>query len=325
MIVDPAGEAHYMISNNAVNTTPESVDGTLAEYDWREQSCPLCPNSRTRLLGRRGGTAHRLGLGLVSLIYQCRGCGLIFPNPMPIPRQIAEHYGDAEKYFIEHPLEGKVAAYDEILSAIAELGVKPGRLLDIGAGRGEMLRAAGARGWKAVGLEPSRNFAHFARQYSGAEVVEAKMEDRPFEKDFFDAATLGAVLEHVFNPVELLTQINRVLRPGGMLWMDVPNEAGVFYKLGNGYQRLRRRDWVVNLSPTFSPYHVFGFTPRALRTLLNMTGFDVVRLKSYATEAVIETRESPVPSRLRPLVRWMLRLGAHIGAGTYMDAWAIKR
>jgi SAM-dependent methyltransferase len=259
------------------------------------------------------------------MIYQCRSCGLIFPDPMPIPSQIAEHYGDAEKYFLEHSLEGKIAAYDSVVKTIEELGLRNGKLLDIGAGRGEMLRAATARGWRAVGLEPASDFARLAREYSGAEVVEARLEDRGFAEESFDVVTMGAVLEHVFNPVELLSEINRVLRPGGMLWLDVPNEAGAFYWLGNMYQRLRGRDWVVNLSPTFPPYHVFGFTPRSLSALISLTGFDLVKFKTYATTAVIETRESPVPSYIRPIVRWLLSLSEHLGAGTYMDGWAIKR
>lgn len=314
-----------MTTAYAVDDSTEPLVGDAARYVWRSQSCPLCPKSTARLLGRRGGDAHRLGLGVASLIYRCRGCGLIFPNPMPIPSQVEEHYGDAEKYFAEHDLEGKVASYHEVLLSIGQLGATSGRLLDIGAGRGEMLKAATARGWKAVGLEPSSEFARFARKYSGAEVIEARLEDRPFEEDSFDVVTLGAVLEHVFNPVEVLSEINRVLRPGGILWLDVPNEAGAFYRMGNLYQRLRGRDWVVNLSPTFPPYHVFGFTPRAVRSLATLTGFDVARLKTYATTAVIDTRESPVSAFLRPVVRWVLGVSERIGAGTYMDVWAIKR
>jgi SAM-dependent methyltransferase len=295
------------------------------QYIWREQQCPICARTNPRLVGRRGGAAHRLGLGVTSFIYRCRGCGLIFPNPMPVPSNIGEHYGDAEEYFVEHSFDGKLAGYERVLDSLAALGAKPGRLLDIGAGRGELLRAALMRGWDAVGLEPAPDFARVARQCSGAVIVEAKLEERPFPEHSFDAVTLGAVLEHVFNPVELLTEINRVLRPGGMLWLDVPNEAGMFYMLGNLYQRLRLRDWVVNLSPTFPPYHVFGFTPRALRALLLSTGFRVAKLKTYATRAVIETHESPVPGYLRRPVGWMLRLGELTGAGTYMDAWAVKR
>ena len=106
-------------------------------FNWRGQTCPICTDAQTRLLGRRGGAAHRLGLGVVSSIYQCQGCGLIYPNPMPIPSTINEHYGDADKYFAEHSIDGKLAAYDGVIRTIEELGAKPGRLLDIGAGRGE--------------------------------------------------------------------------------------------------------------------------------------------------------------------------------------------
>ena len=297
---------------------------TAPEYTFREQQCPICNSGSPRLLGRRGGRAHRLGLGVTSSIFQCRGCGLIFPNPMPVPSGIGAHYADAEEYFIEHSFDEKLAGYDRVLDTLEELGMESGRLLDIGAGRGELLRVALRRGWSAVGLEPASDFARVARRYSGAEIIEAKLEEHRFAEHSFDAVMLGAVLEHVFNPVELLREINRVLRPGGMLWLDVPNEAGMFYRLGNIFQRLRGRDWVVNLSPTFPPYHVFGFTPTALGRLLQRTGFELRKLKTYATYAVLETRNSPVPASLRPLVRWLLWSGELFGAGTYMDAWAAK-
>jgi len=314
-----------MRAAHSVNSTTDLAPDESGKYRWLSQSCPLCPTSNSRLLGRRGGDAHRLGLGLVSFVYKCKSCGLIFPDPMPVPSEMAQHYGDAEKYFAEHVLEEKIAAHHTVLHSIEQLGAIRGRLLDIGTGRGEMLKAATDRGWKAVGLEPSGVFARFAREYSGAEVVEAKLEDRPFETDSFDVVTLGAVLEHVFDPVRVLMEINRVLRPGGMLWLDVPNEAGTFYRLGNLYQRLRGRDWVVNLSPTFPPYHVFGFTPRAIRSLAEVSGFKVVRLKTYAAGAVIETRESPVPPLFRPVIKWLLGVSERIGGGTYMDVWAIKQ
>jgi SAM-dependent methyltransferase len=297
----------------------------VSPYVWQGQQCPICVNSSARYMGRRGGSAHPTGRGEATCIYRCTECGLIFPNPMPVPSAIDEHYDDPECYFSEHSLEGKTAGYSAVLDSFEQLGVRPGRLLDVGAGRGEGLRAACERGWQAVGLEPSSKFAQAARLTSGAEVVETPLEERPFPESSFDAVLLGAVLEHVFNPHILLAEIHRVLRPGGILWLDVPNEAGAFFVLGNIYHRARGRDWVVNLSPTFPPYHVFGFTPRSLQRLLKNTGFRVARLQTYATPGVISTTSSPVPQRLRPLVQWLLRLGPVFGAGTYMDAWATKQ
>lgn len=244
---------------------------------------------------------------------------------MPVPHMLSQHYGDADKYFAEHSLERKTAAYCDVLRSIERLILKKGRILDVGTGRGEMLKAANSCGWQAVGLEPSSDFARFAREYSGAEIFEARLEDQVFSDGSFDVVTLGAVLEHLFNPVDVLTEINRILRQGGLLWLDVPNEAGAYFRLGNAYHRIRGRDWVVNLSPTFPPYHVFGYGPRSVRSLANRTGFDVAEFKTYATSAVIKTSQSPVPPLMQPIISGLLRISEMMGAGTYMDVWAVKR
>lgn len=51
------------------------------------------------------------------------------------------------------------------------------------------------------------------------------------------------------------------------------------------YEGLRDRDWAMNLSPTFPPYHVVGFTPKSLRRALRATGFEVVELAQPAALA----------------------------------------
>jgi SAM-dependent methyltransferase len=262
-------------------------------------------------------------LGAECQIYQCRGCGLIFPNPMPVPRDLTEHYEDPEEYFLHSP-EAKQANYDRILASIEELGVRPGRFLDVGAGCGEGVKAARLRGWEAVGLEPTPSFAEVARANSGGEVVAAKVEERPFPEASFDAITISAVLEHLYNPLEVIQEVERLLRPGGVVWVGVPNEAGAFYRLGNSYHRLRGRDWVVNLSPTFPPYHVFGFTPGSVACMLRVAGLQVLRVQTYATPEIIDCGHTPVPPRLRPLCHFLLHVGARFGAGSYVDAWAMK-
>jgi SAM-dependent methyltransferase len=242
---------------------------------------------------------------------------------MPVPRDLTDHYEDPGEYFLHSP-EAKQANYDRILASIESLGVRPGRFLDVGAGCGEGVTAARLRGWEAVGLEPTQSFAEVARANSGCEVVAAKIEERPFPEASFDAITMGAVLEHLYNPLEVVREIERLLRPGGILWVDVPNEGGVFYRLGNTYHRLRGRDWVVNLSPTFPPYHVFGFTPSSLARMLEVAGLQVLRVETYATPEIIDCGHSPVPPRLRPLGRLLMHVGARVGAGSYLDAWAAK-
>ncbi|MEJ7710649.1 MAG: hypothetical protein WKF84_12460 [Pyrinomonadaceae bacterium] len=70
-------------------------------YRWVPQSCPTCEIAPTKFLGRRGGSSHRQNLGVECEIWRCERCGLIFPNPMPIPiNGLDQHYAVAsEEYF----------------------------------------------------------------------------------------------------------------------------------------------------------------------------------------------------------------------------------
>ena len=78
------------------------------------------------------------------------------------------------------------------------------------------------------------------------------------------------------------------MRPGGFVMLDVPNEKGLFFKAGNLYQKARGRRWCVNLAPTFSPFHVFGFSPRSLRKLLAKHGLEP-KAVSYTHLAIFIT------------------------------------
>lgn len=113
-------------------------------------------------------------------------------------------------------------------------------MLDIGAGRGKLLLSAKSDGWKVVGIETSPRFAGVAEKYSGVEVRRAPLEQCGFASDSFDVVILGAVLEHLYNPDEVMREVARVLRRGGILYVDVPNEEGLYFRMGNLYEKLRR-------------------------------------------------------------------------------------
>jgi hypothetical protein len=87
-------------------------------------------------------------------------------------------------------------------------------------------------------------------------------------------------------PTRPIGEISRILRPGGAVFIDVPNEDSLYFKVGNLYNRLRGRDWVVNADPTFSPYHVFGFSPRSLKALLSKHGLKPQLWRAYPGRAM---------------------------------------
>ena len=288
-------------------------------YRWEPQNCPVCEIPPTKFMGRRGGSAHRQNLGVECLIWKCK-CGIIFPNPMPVPLDLNQHYDEPDEYFIHHDTEQKAHHAVGILKR-AEMIFRKGRVLDIGAGRGEILKVARDLSWEAVGIEPSIKFAERAREYSGAEVYES-LQDR-FPSESFDFVLLGGVIEHLYNPNETIREISRILKPGGVLFLDAPNESGLYFQLGNLYQRLRGRDWVMNLAPTFSPYHVFGFSPSSLRTMLSKHDLRIVKFRVYGGQSYVPS-DGLIGFVEQQCARVVSALSDYGNLGTYMEAWTVK-
>jgi SAM-dependent methyltransferase len=295
-------------------------------YSWVPQDCPICEVPPSKYLGRRGGAAHRQNLGIECQVWSCGKCGLIFPNPMPVPiGGLEQHYAvRPEDYFHHHEESDRLQYASMLMQQLRELKIKKGMLLDIGAGRGELLRVAREDGWTAVGIETSPDFAEYAARYSQAEVIQKPLQECRFNKNTFDAVVLGAVLEHLYNPAEVIQEIARILKPGGALFVDVPNERGLYFIAGNLYYRFRLRDWVVNLAPTFSPYHVFGFTPGSLKKLLGKNGLHPVIWYVFSGRSLVPDRGGLVGYLEQQAAKLVTFISKRGELGEYIATWAIK-
>lgn len=307
-------------------TEVDASKNAQSAYRWVQQDCPICEKPPTQKLGRRGGAAHREGLGVETEIWRCGDCGLVFPNPMPLPvGGLQQHYAEPpEEYFQHHEPARKESAAAALLRRAEQLTKGKGRLLDVGSGRGEFLKAALAEGWDPIGIEPSEAFARHAEKYSGGVVKREPIEQCNFEDNTFDVVILSAVLEHLYQPNDTLKEISRVLRPGGALFVDVPNEEGLYFRVGNFYQRLRGRDWVVNTAPTFSPFHLFGFGPRSLKKLLQRHHLRPADWRVYPGESMVPANGNSV-AVLERLAAKAVTAASGVGElGTYIETWAIK-
>jgi SAM-dependent methyltransferase len=152
-----------------------------------------------------------------------------------------------------------------------------------------MLDAA-ARGWRVVGTDLSHEACAAARRATGAPVVQADADRLPFRAGALDAVTLVNVLDHTTRPLAVACEAARVLRPGGLVAMRVPNGsvharcAGLLGRLGPG---VRWYGW-----DAYPILHVFAFGPRALRRLAERAGFERVRIAN-------STLASPAPGPAR--------------------------
>lgn len=136
-----------------------------------------------------------------------------------------------------------------------------GRLLDVGFGNGGFLKLAGEMGWSAQGIDFDAKAVAVARA-QGLDVRRASVDDLLQESARYDVITISHVIEHVYDPVQLLGTLYRLLKPGGYLWLETPNlESAGARRFGS--------DWMA-LDP---PRHLLLLNSRALRMSLEKAGF----------------------------------------------------
>jgi SAM-dependent methyltransferase len=285
-------------------------------------ACPLCTGYDHKSVGLRGGRSHHAGLGTERAVLMCRRCSCLFAHPHAPPDN-NPYSDDADGYFALHDPEGKRQWGQRLADEAQALVGRAGSMLELGCGRGELLAGAHDRGWEVSGVDMTPEFVAEARS-RGVDVEEAPIETCRALERTYDAVLLAAVLEHVFDPMLVLRRAASALKPGGVLFVDVPNERSLALRVGNLYQRLQGRQWCINLSPTFSPYHVVGFSPASLRFALTTTGFEVCRLDVVPYKNAVP-RATGLKRRIeRAAMGAAMRLGSWVGMGDGLVCWARK-
>jgi SAM-dependent methyltransferase len=149
------------------------------------------------------------------------------------------------------------------------------RLLDIGSAHGWFLEEAAARGAHATGVEPDADVAA-GPLGKGLDVRSGYFPDVVAESEIFDVVTFNDVLEHIPNARETLNACVRVLRPGGIIGINIPSADGLGYRVAGAAARIGMRGpferfWQHGLP---SP-HCHYFTRASLARLLADSGFAV--------------------------------------------------
>ncbi len=285
------------VGSNGMNTEKLS----LADLDTEEANrCVLCgnetpePDNRFRKLLALTGPYN---------VLRCSSCGLAWLSPRPTASAYDRIYA-YESYFDGN---GALEEYADVagsrnvhfvkrLERIASLlpGMRQPRLLDIGAATGDFVHAAAGTGFDAAGMEISAGAREEAQRKYGISLLPGPLE-AVARDHVFDVIHLNHVLEHLAEPVDILETCYRMLAPGGLLVIEVPQQ------FNNDLDRIRFSTGL--RKPVFNSYslhHIYFFDPENLTAMIRKAGFDV--------ESVATANPNRTPLWPFSISNWILRV-----------------
>ncbi len=230
-------------------------------------------SNRDFAVAGEGGPGSRadhepLGTALAD-IWQCTRCGHMQLHPLPDASVLARAYAEAASMITWRRSQDNarrlgVARLDR---ASCSAG---GSLADLGCWVGFLVAEADARGWRAVGVEPSEFASAYARDRLGLEVITADIMTAELPRASFDAIAMGDVIEHLIDPAAVLARVRRWLTRDGVLWLALPDA-------GSRVARVLGRRWWSLIST-----HVQYFTRQSISHLLRREGFEVLEITTAA-------------------------------------------
>ncbi|MEM7413252.1 MAG: class I SAM-dependent methyltransferase [Myxococcota bacterium] len=310
-------QALYGAAVRPLSGPPEPVD-----------PCPAC--------GAETAAPRFAVEGLTSPVCICTECGLARFVPMLDVETVAafypaDYYGSPGAKFGDG-FEWLVRWVGARHASFLSWGMPEGaRVLDVGCGRGVVLGALADRGFEVHGMEQSPAAATGADPRAEVRIA-PDLASAGYPDAYFDQVLIWHVLEHLTDPRGTLEEIRRVLRPGGRLVVAVPN-------FESEQARWAGAEWFhLDL-----PRHLYQFPLKALRGLLEDTGFEPIhdhhfslrqnpfgwiqsaqnRLASLPRNGLytlLQRRSPGVPSPFRATTRWQLRL-----LGALLAPWALWR
>lgn len=233
-------------------------------------TCPLCDGSRHRPERRIRGFQ----------LVRCLDCRMAFVNPQPTPEALAAGYNAQDG--LADLIGGrpdKIDFYEtwfsrrdrrrwrRALNRMARIAGR-GRLLEYGCGPAMVGQIADDDGWQVDAIDVGEWIRELQPQRSFPLHVGA-LRDQTWPDGRFDAVYAQDVLEHLSRPLNELRELARLCRPGGVLYVHVPNYASLTIRLG-----------VSRFAYNEPLGHLNYFTPRTLAEMLRRAGFSQVALGS---------------------------------------------
>lgn len=197
---------------------------------------------------------------------------LLKTHPQPSPENLGGYYESDD--YISHT-DGKRSLFEKLYHTVKQKALRDkinlitgfkfqkGKLLDIGAGTGDFLAVAKSSGWDTTGIEPSAK----AKGIAVAKGVTFEDSLSEIKDHSFDVITMWHVLEHVPDVEAQITELKRILKPDGVIFIAVPNfksyDAEYYGKFWAAYD---------------VPRHLWHFSKTAIEKLFARQGIELIKV-----------------------------------------------
>jgi protein O-GlcNAc transferase len=233
--------------------------------------CPLCDardSIEVTVADCAGNESYKPPLPRMQRWLQCRACGHVFVDGYFSPEALKILFsGTLQAQRPGHDIEGQRFAWASVLETVGALRASfGGRWLDVGFGSGALLTTAAEFGYEVAGIDLREENVRLMRE-AGYDVHAVELAAYRATAPF-DVVSMADVLEHMPFPKRALHDARELLRPGGLLFLSMPN-ADAFV-------------WQASTRAGTNPYwgeiqHYHNFGRRRLTALLEECGFAVLR------------------------------------------------
>jgi 2-polyprenyl-3-methyl-5-hydroxy-6-metoxy-1,4-benzoquinol methylase len=239
--------------------------------------------------GSRHGTLYELDRFHV---VRCLRCGLVSLATSPDRKALEEMYGQEyfeqrQDYFFHDAVPESGNDQGESVRenfraglALVEEYASGRRLLDFGCAVGTFLSMAADAGWEVSGVDISDYAVAHCRDTLGFDARCGELKDAGFASETFDVVTMWDVIEHLTDPVAQLAEVHRILKPGGIVLVDTPNEESLLRSLARVGYVATAGVLRYPVEKLYHQYHLYYFTRRTLQDALAKNGFEPVLVTS---------------------------------------------
>jgi len=278
--------------------------GRIPDELLAERPCPTCGS---------GDARHELDKDHMRLV-RCAQCDLVYVTPTFDETHYKEVYASQEYQDIVRDLGIKSHDYrvkrfgaERVDLMGRHLSTARPRYLDVGCSTGFVVEAARDRGWDATGIDLNPSAIEFG-QSRGLDVRTVDLADAGFVAGSFDSVSLFEVLEHLLDPISTLRACAQLLKPGGILFLHVPNYDSA--------SRLLMGKDAHFIWPT---HHLNYYTPITIRDLMTREG---LRTEYVATEGLdvidylwyrdeVRGQPDPAMAEIADVLQFLVNAGAY--------------